>query len=118
MLICEKRQIDAGKGQYVISNHCNKISCSIVDNLENFDFFCFKVEENMDGIEGVTCSDLTFAPRCSSTQNFGEIARLAMNFSEKAQLASTPFNPMASNTLPSYPFRYEINIFIQRLFWY
>ena len=72
----------------------------------------------MDGIEGVTCSDLTFAPRCSSTQNFGEIARLAMNFSEKAQLASTPFNPMASNTLPSYPFRYEINIFVQPLFWY
>ena len=27
--------MDAGKGQYVISNHCNKISCLIVDNLEN-----------------------------------------------------------------------------------
>ena len=72
----------------------------------------------MDGIEGVTCSDLTFAPRCSSTQNFGEIARLAMNFNEKAQLASTPFNPMASNTLPSYPFRYEVIIYVQPPCWY
>ena len=60
----------------------------------------------MDGIEGVTCSDMTFAPRCSSTQNFGDIARMARSFGEKAHLASTPFNPTADNALPSYPFRY------------
>ena len=61
----------------------------------------------MDGMEGVTCSDLTFAPKCSSTQNFGEMARMARNnFGEMARLASTPFNPTADNALPSYPFRY------------